>query len=249
MARIPRKLKTDPISEGLLEIRFACQDVPEVIVGRLASSPLWVGGVTTRLPSADIPAPIRNLDPNLKFVPTLEIRPTTGGRLVRIGEHSISYHTLKPYPGWGIYSVELTKAVSAVFACGFTGFKIERLGFRYINSMREQEHGIHGVDDLNVSVEISGTRVQPPLNINYGREHTPEHKSLVRLASSEFVLSPGGEPRPSAVVDIDIFTPDNTSPNTEAGVGAWVETAHTLLKGEFFGLFTKKMFDDLVEQW
>src|SRR5262245_58805243 len=109
MARIPHKLKIDPIAEALWEVRFASNDIPEVVVGKLASREEWRSFKSQRLPAADIPAALRETDPQLSTQPTLQLQSGDDRRLVKIGSRVISYHALRPYPGWQIFEPELVR--------------------------------------------------------------------------------------------------------------------------------------------
>src|SRR5208337_1499487 len=75
----------EAFAEALLELRFISNDVPEVLLGHLASN-LPHGMVTERLPLADFPAPIRRGDPNLAHQPILQLASNDRRRLARIGE-------------------------------------------------------------------------------------------------------------------------------------------------------------------
>ena len=71
---IPRKLRDDCIIEALCELQFNSPEIPEVVLGRLADATYWSGFSRNRLPMADIPAPIRNAGPFLKYQPVLELK-------------------------------------------------------------------------------------------------------------------------------------------------------------------------------
>lgn len=246
MAKIPKRLKRDPIVEALIEIRFQTDALPEVVIGKLVSHKKWANGAVTRLPTADIPAPIRNQDPALQVLPILEIRPAGNSRIVKIGERVLSYHVTKPYPGWGVFQPEIAETLDFVFAV-FPGMQASRLGFRYINAFTTADHQMEGIDALNLRIEVSNKPVPPPINLNYGLNHTSQHRSLVRLASKEFATVPGVVA--AALADIDIFTPDGVVIESAAGAKGWVDRAHGALKEEFFNLFSETMFKNLVEEW
>jgi uncharacterized protein (TIGR04255 family) len=59
-------------------------------------------------------------------------------------------------------------------------------------------------------------------------------RALVRVASSEFVQGPT-QPI-SALVDIDVFTPDGYISDSPDTALQWIEDAHTMIKREFFAL-------------
>jgi uncharacterized protein (TIGR04255 family) len=94
--RIPAKLKDDAIVEAVLEVRFDMTTIPEVLLGRLADCPSWKGFEQGRMPTYEIPAFLRQADPNLRYQPVFELHNAEKNRTVRIGDHVLSYHRLAP---------------------------------------------------------------------------------------------------------------------------------------------------------
>ena len=102
---VPKKLKNDAIVEALLEVRFDMATMPEILFGQLADYERWKGFKQGRLPVYDIPAPLREADPNLRFQPVFEL--SSEQRFVRVGPQVISYHRTMPYVGWDRFRPEL----------------------------------------------------------------------------------------------------------------------------------------------
>jgi uncharacterized protein (TIGR04255 family) len=209
MVRIPRKLKNDPIVEALFEVRFTSNEIPEVVLGKLASN--WNEFRTTRLPFADVPSPIRDQDPNLAHQPLWQLQAKDGRRLIKFGPRVFSYHALETYPGWTTFEPELNQATD--FLLGSLGtVTTNRYGFRFLNVLTKKQL-ISSLADLNFSVQLAGEAIASPLILNYQREHSPQHIALVRVASKEFVQNPSSGLE--ALVDVDIFTHLSGSRPTE----------------------------------
>jgi uncharacterized protein (TIGR04255 family) len=241
MARIPRKLKKDAIAEVIFEVRFTSGALPELVTANLAAR--WKAFVPQRLPLADVPPSLRMQDSNFKFQPVLELRQNDKRRIVRIGEHVLSYHLLPPYPGWTICEPELNEVIEFVFQ-SLDGFEASRLGLRYVNVLTA-DHFISDVRDLNIKVSVADASLAVPINLNYIKT-TQDHLSLVRLASKEFVGNPGAGL--SALIDIDVFTPDEYRSKDITAAKAWLTVAHQICEHEFFGLFTDDLLDRLEER-
>jgi uncharacterized protein (TIGR04255 family) len=244
MARIPRKLKIDPIVEALWEVRFASNDIPEVVVGKLASREEWKSFKSQRLPVADIPTALREADPELSMQPTLQLQRGDDRRLVKIGPRVISYHALRPYPGWQTFEPELVECARFFFGA-LTGFTATRLGFRYINILTK-DHLIENVGGLNFNISLDGNPLECPLNLNYQRGCGDHFVAIVRVASREFVLNPA--PDLVALADVDIFTPDGFKTSECDAAQEWLGRAHELLKEEFFTLLPERIIDQLEEK-
>jgi uncharacterized protein (TIGR04255 family) len=111
--RIPAKLKDDSILEALCEIRFACDQPPEIAVGKLIDCVDWPDSQIVRLPEADIPSQIRSSDPNLRYRALFERLSSTRQWRFRVGGQSVSLHVAAPYPRWA----EFSKSLETTFAC------------------------------------------------------------------------------------------------------------------------------------
>lgn len=240
---LPSKLKHDAIVEALLEIRFDTPAVLEVLYGRLADLPSWRGFVQHRLPTADIPAPIRNLDPQLRFAPSFELREPNGQRSIRIGPQAVSYHRGAPYVGWDRFQPELFEVVDQLFAKA-GGLTIHRLGLRYLNALTKGQHGLSGVSDLNMRLYVAEEQLVGALNVNFTKDVFPETKCTVRVATTEFVH--GRLPQDTAAyVDVDVYTNDGFRTDEAAAVKQWIASAHQQEKRAFFGLLPPKIIEAL----
>jgi uncharacterized protein (TIGR04255 family) len=243
MARIPRKLKDDPIVEALFELRFTSSEISEVVVGKLASWEQWKHFGTQRLPVADIPATMREQDPNLALQPVLQLQQKDGKRIAKIGPRVFSYHALPPYPGWAVFEPELISCIEHLFST-LNGVTATRFGFRYLNVLTKS-HLIESLRDLNFGIRLADEALTCPVNLNYQRIWTPNHNSVVRIASKEFVQNPAENL--TALVDVDIFTPEQFKSSGSEAHG-WISEAHEILKKEFFNLLPEAIIDKLEEK-
>lgn len=240
--RIPRKLKDDPIVEALFEVRFTSNEVPEVVLGKIALN--WKEFKTVRLPAADLPSPIRDQDPNLAYQPLWQLQGDRGRRVIKFGPRVFSYHVLETYPGWSRFALELNQACDFLFD-NLGPVTITRYGLRYLNVMTKVQH-VTSLADLNFGVQLAGEAISCPLNLNYQQERSPQHIALVRVASKEFVQNPAAGL--VALIDVDIFTPPEfTSDGSDRGK-QWVRDAHDYLKEQFFTLLPDPLIDRLEEK-
>jgi uncharacterized protein (TIGR04255 family) len=243
MASLPRKLKKDPIAEAIFDIHFTCRDLPEVVVGLLASH--WKGFTAQRLPVAEIPQAIRKVDPNFQYQPLMELRRSGHPRVVKIGEQVLSYHALAPYPGWSQWNPELIEVIDFVFST-FDGVVATRLGLRYVNALT-QDHFISDISSLNFTVSVGGTALDVPLNLNYLTKDGEHREALIRVASRQFVTNPGSVDL-LALIDVDVFTPKDFESSDPSKAKNWLVDAHEFEKREFFRLFDEKLIRKLREE-
>jgi uncharacterized protein (TIGR04255 family) len=173
------------------------------------------------------------------------MRAPNGERVIQFSESAVSFHRLKSYPGWSSLGPELQNDIHSVFTLSFADFKIVRLGIRYQNAFTREDHGIGGINDLNLKVTIGGAPVEFPANLNFRREREGM-RSLVRIASREMLDNPLPA-NLTAFMDIDIGTPDDFECGNEKLVHQWFERAHLTLKEEYFSFYTPEMSERLIE--
>lgn len=242
---VPGKLKNDALVEALLEVRFDTPTISEVLLGRLADHAPWKGFQQRRLPLAEIPAPIRQTERNLRYSPLFELADPERNRLVRIGEHVLSYHQLRPYGGWPVFREELHETIDGLFEKA-GDVVVRRLGLRYVNALTAQVHAINGILDLDLAVSIAGSTLPGNVNLNFTTDVHEGTGCTVRIATSDFVGGniPEGT---SVVIDVDVFTKPTVRIKSAADVKAWVEIAHAREKEQFFRLLTSETIDALSE--
>lgn len=248
MNTLPSKLKDDAIVEALCQIQFVSEDLPEVIIGR--ATDFWVksGYVAERLPIADIPAPIRKADPNLRFQPTIQLREKQGPNLIRIGEQAISFHVAgeHKYPGWNSFRVQLNGVIEALFSNLTTNISVNKIGLRYINAIVQDRHFIKDIHELEFEVSVGGKQLTGPVNLNFNVSEGTAHIVTTRLAHGSFVQ--GTLPaRTSAVIDVEVSTANEFLAKSASDVMSWIEDAHTFEKTAFFALIPNFVQQKLVE--
>lgn len=245
---IPKKLKHDAIVEAVFEVRFeALAGVPEIFLGRLADYSAWkTFSVRNQLPASQLPAFIRQSNPNLRFQAVLEIASAAKDRIVRMGPEVLSYHRLMPYVGWEKFRPELVEAVEGLFSIA-PSLKIQRWGLRYMNALREDLHGFKTITDLALELKVAGQPVTGHVNINFAVDVFRDTQCMIRIATTEFVQ--GDLPAKTAVyVDVDVGTKDGFKTSDKDAVKRWIDEAHTNEKEQFFRLWPAAKIETLKEE-
>ncbi|HEY1801647.1 MAG TPA: TIGR04255 family protein [Terriglobales bacterium] len=246
---LPIKLKNDAIAEALLEIRFETKTISELFLGRVMDRPEWKNFVPRQLPGYAIPPQIRLFDPNMRYVPVMELAGHDAKFLVRIGPQVISCHNRAPYFGWSKFKLELDKVVETLF--GTTqDLNVTRLGLRYMNALRPSVHKIRSIADLDINLAVSGDAILDSVNLNFKGKLTSDSSCTVRIATKDLVVGnlTGVIPEDMTVyVDVDVFTNETFVTRDLKAVKDWIEFAHTEEKHEFFRLFKQQSIDEMRE--
>lgn len=246
-SRLPKKLTRDSIREALVEIRFEIMggEIPEIVIGRLVDCSPWNTWRKLRLPTADIPAAIRESDPALRFQPEIEVSNETGNLRVRVGGHAISIHLTGEYCGWNAFKPEVEKIVDALFA-HFEHVTITRIGLRYINALTKEHHMIGSVSDLDLGISIGDATIADHINLSYFTQKEI-NGVMVKVVSPLFIQGQldHGE---SVVVDVDVFTLDGYAETNRENITPQLEQVHKLEKEAFFALLPRAVIDELKEE-
>ncbi|HEY1804941.1 MAG TPA: TIGR04255 family protein [Terracidiphilus sp.] len=241
---IPKKLKYDAIIESIVELRFETTTRPEFLLVRLAEMDAWKGFTESRLPAYSLPEPLRDVDPNLRYQPIFELQKDQ--RSLRIGPRVISYHLRKPYNGWAAFGSEVATVVNALFS-KVEAPVIKRLGFRYLNALTQEFHGIRGVSDLDIAVQIGQQTVSDGININVKMKISDDTNCLVKVATPTFVTG-SLSAETTVMADIDVFTPEPFETTDSSIAIKWIDNAHEAEKREFFVLLKHETIAALEEK-
>ena len=242
----PRKLKKDCIVEALCELRFESSEVDELIVGRLTDGAPWDSFVKTRLPFADLPPPMRKANPQFQFQPTIQFKDPNLPLMINLGPNTISTNVLAPYCGWNEFRPKIELTMEQLYS-RLPDVVLSRIGLRYVNIITPEHHLVDEITSLKINISVGGEPLRVPLNLTYQKD-LDDKKIVVRIASPSFVVGVGLPAIYTALVDVDVATPDGFPiPNAEAAK-AWIEEAHNLEKEEFFRLWPEELLNKLVEE-
>jgi uncharacterized protein (TIGR04255 family) len=236
---LPDRIEPDAITEALFEVRFdLVAPLPEVLFGRLSELPQWKGFTQQRrLPAYEMPSLMREGDPNLRYVPVLELASPDPRRAVRIGAHVLSYHLLAPYTGWGSFQSELHVAIDGLFE-KTEGLVATRLGLRYINALSPEKHGISSISQLDLRLEVSQAPVTDHIVFNFTTNPQNQTVCRVSVATRDFVQ--GEFPADAiALVDVDVGTTPDFQTNSREAVKAWAAEARNAKNQAFLGLLSE----------
>lgn len=242
---LPVRLRDDAIIEALCELRFEAADLPEIVTGRLADYESWADFKKERLPISEMPASIRTRQPELRFRPTLQLNSAEKGRSVRVGDSVLSMHVVPKYCGWATWKEELRAVIEYLFG-RIPGVAVRRIGLRYINALDAQRHLVRGFEDLLLGIDLAGRKVTSDVNVNLREELEAGFISTTRIATKSMVE--GRIPQStSAIVDVDVFTPEGFTVNNANEAFGWVDRAHTIEKQLFFRLIPAAIIKKIRE--
>jgi len=243
---MPIRLKKEPLIEALWEIRFtsAKPSVADLLPGILFKALPNKYPNIVRLPAADIPAPIAEHDPNLRYVP--KVRLEGGNQAIQIGEHVISLSCRRPYSGWEAFSTDIRTLIGIVRDTGLIE-RPERFSLKYIDLIQLEEPPTLGCLNLNLRIgeyEIDARPVQLRTEI---KEDDLLH--IIQIVSPAEASIPGEPDKLRGVLlDIDSIRPiqeGESWPEVECNL----DVVHSASKKMFFGLLTAETIERLEPEY
>lgn len=161
---LPVALKSDTIAECVFEVRFApgnpsvAELLPGIIFQRLNS---WLS-TSLQLPTAQIPAAMRAMDPNMRYQPTHALE----GKGVRVvfGPQELAIAFARPYPGWSVVRPRILECVELVARTGLTG-QPERCGLKYVNLLTGGRDAFD-ISQLKIRIELDGFTLSNSLGVH-----------------------------------------------------------------------------------
>lgn len=129
--RIPKRLDKCPLVDALIEIRFNSDLDKSVIFGFIYGliKDTYPGPVV-KLPLSQIPAQIRDNDPNLQYKPLYRIEGDS--TILQIGTDVLCLSSMIPYIGWDVLSEKAITIINKLYGAGVIK-NVLRLGHRYVN--------------------------------------------------------------------------------------------------------------------
>ena len=244
--KIPVRLRKEPLIEAVWEVRFTSekQNVADLLPGLIYNAIPGRYPNIVRLPVADIPAPIAERDPNLRYVP--KIRLEGDNQAIQIGEHVLSLSCRRPYSGWKSFSADIRNLIAVGRETGLINH-LDRFSLKYIDLIQLVQPPDLCV--LNIDLKLGGHPVaKQPVQlrteiIEEGLIH------IIQVVSPAEVSLPGDATRPEGVLlDIDTiasFKEDGSWGDVEKRL----DVAHSASKKIFFNLLTAETIARLEPEY
>ena len=232
---IPKRLGKEPLIEALWEIRFTSEDgsVGEILPGLLYQKLRDRYPKLERLPAADIPRPIAEADPSLRYQATVRLHAPPFA--VQIGAHAVSVTCAKPYSGWDAFHERIMDVATTLKATGLAS-KPERFSLKYVNLLDLDPPPSLAL--LNVELNVGGRSVErEPVHVRTELRDA-ECIHIIQIAAPVQAAVGQAKPVTGVLIDLDtvvVLDPGSFWENLQPRLLA----ARTQSKKLFFRLLTE----------
>lgn len=230
MNPLPTRLKKEPLIEAIWQAQFEGeQGIGDVLPGILFTelkkdhSALQL----RRLPSADIPAPLAQMDPNLRFAPKMLMEEPGGSFIWQMGDRVITLNCRKPYVGWGRFKDAVVALTQIVEGSGLIP-NPQRHSLRYIDLLRDEL--ATDLAPLRLALKLGDHQIKDRLQM---RLEIPDAECLhvVQIATAA-QANLAGEQMTGSIIDLETL-PANAPGNWDS-LRAQLDLLHKHSKSLFF---------------
>jgi uncharacterized protein (TIGR04255 family) len=241
------KLKNSPILEAVCEFRFKDSTDDLTIYGSIHNELKGIYPNKKKTTLKEIK--LASKDGKTVAMPNeIELQQfinSDNTSLIQVGKNILTVNKLKPYSTWNEFGQMIKTAYDNYIK--ITGLStLERIGLRYINRIEFAESFIKTGEYF---------KLRPEYNVNaLGEEHGPfmvgvrffKNQDCDNLKIELTTGDPTQGYQFAFILDIDYFTLDMSSTNTENAL-IWVNNSHSEVENAFFSCITEKMMEKFSE--
>jgi uncharacterized protein (TIGR04255 family) len=199
MQKLPKNLEHEPLVDALFEVRLnGTAQLADILPGFLFHE-LEPKPIVSRLPPAEIPQPMRAIDPVLQFAPVLRLE--WGQYFIAVGDRNFVISCKLPYPKWPNFKATILDITKRIAKVGIGG-KVERYSVKYVNLIQAPTLA-EQISKIEMAITLGPVKVSADhVNLQVHRNEGDIVHILSVIIGAEGKL-PDGKPFLGAVVDID----------------------------------------------
>ena len=196
MTDLPVKIDPCPIKEVVFELRFS-SSIPEDAIFGIVFNQFKedYNNTATPLPILEVPAIVRNQDPNLIFAPHYKMESELFN--MQIGPKSISLVNIGEYIGWDTFEEKILDMYERLTSISIIS-NIDRLALRYINIFPD----VNIFHNSSIGVMLDDEPLESStINLSTQLENNDVTSSIRVISGAQVQLS--DETIDGSVLDID----------------------------------------------
>ncbi len=233
--KIPKRLKRNPIIDAVAEVRFTSSLPSDAIIGLVYENIKDEFGQPKSLPILQLPAVLREKDPNLRY--QAGYRFDKPGNVLLVGPRNIALSTT-PYTDWAAATPLLSELLTK-----FDQIKlfqsVERIGLRYVNFFEK----LNIFEHITLSIEIDNQSIAER-SIVLRTETDVQGFKVITNVTNTAESSAAGQKRDGSILDLDIVKdrPELRGQPLPAELLRLFTEANQLADDAFFGLVKEELF-------
>jgi len=189
-----------------------------------------------KFPAADIPAPIRQVNPAMRFQALFRFQWNDYFFLVGDEVFGVACR-LPPYPGWSNFKPNIISALNVLIESNFIK-SINRVGLRYIDLIEGNGKSLEEqIKNIDFSISVGQNHVErEPFTLRM-EIHENGLARAIQVAGPAIANSADGSTRSGIIIDIDngMELTNISAPHCLVNLSEWLERIHADSKTLFFG--------------
>jgi uncharacterized protein (TIGR04255 family) len=240
---LPIKLNKEPLIDAVFEVRFSSKIPATMILPGALFNSLQGEKSIEQLPIANLPKPVRDADPNLKFAPLNRI--DWNQFFINIGDSSLSISCKYPYCGWADFKIAIIEVINVLNQCKLAD-TVGRYAMKYVDIFPTSEYP-QKFSMINASISVAGHTLNSEsfqLRIEIARD---ELIHAVQLASSAIATLHNGTTIEGLILDVDTSSIQNniTMDALLENFSDKLDSIHLANKSMFFDCLTRDAITSL----
>lgn len=233
--KIPKRLNRNPIIDAVAEVRFTSSLPADAIIGLVYQHIKDKFGQPKSLPILQLPAVLREKDPNLKYQACYRFEKP--GNVLLVGPRNIALSTI-PYTDWAATTPMLSELLKK-----FDQIKlfqsVERIGLRYINFFEK----LNIFEHITLSIQIDNRSIAERSIVLRTETDVQGFKVITNVTNTAESSTPGPK-RDGSLLDLDIVKehPELHGESLPAELLQLFTEANQLADDAFFGLVKEELF-------
>lgn len=233
---LPKKLNKEPLIDAVFEVRFSSEVPASIILPGFLFNNLDGRKSIEPLPVAQLPKPVRDADPNLKFAPLSRI--DWDNFFISISDYSVVVSCKYPYCGWNLFKPAITNVVDILEKSKIVS-GVERYSMKYIDLIPVQDIE-QKIGMINFAMSIADHKLEKEqfhLRIEIPRDG---FMHAVQVASSAKAVLHNGTKLEGLIVDVDTFVPEYAASmqSLSEELSTRLDAIHSANKAMFFSCIT-----------
>jgi uncharacterized protein (TIGR04255 family) len=233
--KIPKRLKRNPIIDAVAEVRFTSSLPSEAIIGLVYENVKEKFGQPKSLPILQLPAALREKDPNLRYQACYRF--DKPGNVLLVGPHNIALSTV-PYTDWAGATPLLSELLTKVDQIKLFQ-SVDRIGLRYVNFFER----LNIFEHITLSIEINKQSIAARTIVLRTEAEVDGFKVITNVTNTA-ESSTAGEKKDGSLLDIDIVKerPELRGASLPSELLRLFTEANQLADDAFFGLVKEPLF-------
>lgn len=230
---VPKKINPCPIADSIVELRFDSNLTSEAILATTYGEFKERFPNIVTLPIMELPAYVRDTDPNLKFSP--HYRLTNNDFVIQLGPKCFSVGCPKEYKGWDKYFEQIKWTLEVLKKLNIMS-KPLRLGVRYINFFEDCDI----FKKIKINLTLANNSLLSYQNVLRTEFDIDNFHCVVQLTNIAML---SGKNTKGSSIDIDVICEEKL--NDITCFEDIIISAHELEKKLFFSILQ----DDFLKQF